>query len=252
MLLLQSLQACCSWRCGTASAPGWACSPSASCARCPQVRPAGGYGLRMTLISQPMALPEELPTGRFAALLRTARAHRAPCVFDCQPPPTPPHLQPLLPAGELPFDVPSDAPPPLADIMRRCISLNPSARPSFNEILQALSELSSGLQSSTPALAPTSAAGSAGVTPINSHSSADGSSRRAGASAARSMGAASPFAPASPFASPPTSAAPSPFGSVAAVAAAAESEPKGQPAAPAGQPAAAASVPPASPFATSQ
>ncbi|PRW44843.1 prolyl endopeptidase-like isoform A [Chlorella sorokiniana] len=64
-------------------------------------------------------------------------------------------------AGQLPFDVPSDAPPALANIMRRCISLDPSARPTFQEILAALYELGSSLQSSTPTEGPASAAGSA-------------------------------------------------------------------------------------------
>jgi serine/threonine protein kinase len=111
-------------------------------------------------------------------------------------------------AGQLPFDVPSDAPPALANIMRRCISLNPSARPTFQEILAALYELGSSLQSSTPTEGPASAAGSASVTPVDSRGSGRGSKGSSWRVAA-AWGAASPcspFATASPLTSPPTSA----------------------------------------------
>lgn len=95
--------------------------------------------------------------------------------------------------------------------MRRCISLNPSQRPSFKEILNALSELSSGLQGATPTQAPATAA----ATPLNSRGSGTNGSRTTEAACGPAPVAALNTT-SSPLASPPTSSMPSPFASGAA------------------------------------
>lgn len=48
-------------------------------------------------------------------------------------------------AGEVPFQVPRDAPPPLAALMRECTAADPAQRPSFARILETLYGLTQSL-----------------------------------------------------------------------------------------------------------
>lgn len=50
-------------------------------------------------------------------------------------------------AGELPFTIPTDMPLPLADLLRRCLDLEPTLRPPFPEILSQIQALARTLTS---------------------------------------------------------------------------------------------------------
>jgi hypothetical protein len=123
-------------------------------------------------------------------------------------------------AGMLPFEVPADAPQPLASLMRRCLDLDPSRRPPFTAILvevQALLRTLSRPTSPQPRGGAGAGAGSGRSSVGAPTPPPGGGAGSGGASAGRSTsatpqlpGLASPFATASrppaalsPFASPP-------------------------------------------------
>jgi hypothetical protein len=88
-------------------------------------------------------------------------------------------------AGVLPFDVPSDAPPALAYLMRACLQLDPGLRPCFSSTLSQLQ----GIADSLPH--PDSLLGAAAAPP--SRSSSNGGWSAASLRSAGS-GMAAPFA----------------------------------------------------------